>query len=191
MEESLVKRIPPHNLEAEQSVLGAMLYSQDAIQDAMEYLTGADFYQHSNGVIFDALTELYRAGKATDIVTLQNALRAKDVAPEVYSLDALKNLLNSVFTAASVKSYAEIVQEKSLLRRMIKTTEELTESYYLGKESTTDLLEKTEKRVFDLLEKRKDTMAQPIRDVVVQAIGEVEEAGKNEGGITGLETGFK
>ena len=191
MEESLVKKVLPNNIEAEKSVLGAMLYSPDAIPAAMEYLTGEDFYQHSNGIIFDTLTELYRKGKATDIVTLQNALRTKDVAPEVYSLDALKDLLNSVFTAASIRSYAEIVQEKSLLRRMIKTTEELTESYYLGKESTRDLLQKTEKRVFNLLEKRKESAARPISEVVVQVISEVEEASKSEGGITGLETGFK
>lgn len=191
MEESLVKKVLPHSVEAEQSVIGAMLYAQDAIPAAMEYITGADFYQHSYGVIFDTLTELYRTGKATDIVTLQNALRAKDVAPEVYSLETLKDLLNSVFTSASIRSYAEIVQEKALLRRMIKTTEELTESYYLGKESTEDLLGKTEQKVFDLLEKRKDTASQPISDVMMQVIDEVEKASKTEGGITGLQTGFK
>ena len=191
MDEPMVKRLPPHNIEAEQSVLGAMLYSQDAIPAAMEYLTGEDFYQHSYGIIFDTLTTLYRTGKATDIVTLQNALRSKDLDPAAYSLDALKDLYNSVFTAASIRSYAEIVQEKSLLRRMIRTTEELTESYYLGKESTADLLQKTERRVFDLLEKRKDSAYEPIREIMLQVIDDVEQATKSQGGITGLETGFR
>lgn len=191
MEEALVKKVLPHSIEAEQSVIGAMLYSQDAIITAMDYLTGEDFYQHSYGVIFDALTELYESGKATDIVTLQNALRSKDVAPEVYSLDALKDLLNSVFTAASIRSYASIVREKSQLRRMIRTMESLTESYYLGKEKAEVLLEKTEKQVFDLLEKRTDSPYEPIQKITVRAIDRIEEASKSSSGITGLETGFR
>ena len=191
MEEALVKRVLPHSIEAEQSVIGAMLYSQDAISTALEYVTGEDFYQHSYGVIFDALVELYQSGKATDIVTLQNLLRTKDVAPEVYSLEALKDLLNSVFTAASIRSYAAIVQEKSQLRRMIRTMEGLTESYYLGKETTNVLLEKTEKQVFDLLEKRADSPYEPIQAITVRAIARIEEASRTGGGITGLETGFR
>ena len=190
MEEALVKRVLPHSIEAEQSVIGSMLYSQDAIAAAAEMLKGDDFYQHQYGVIFDTIMELYQAGKTADIVTLQDALKTKDVAPEVYGLDFLKDLLNSVFTAANIRSYAKIVAEKAQLRRMIKTMEGLSNDCYLEKENTDTLMEQTEKAIFDLLEKREDSKSEPIGDIVLRVIERIEEAAKNGGVVTGLETGF-
>ena len=190
MEETLIKRVPPHSIEAEQSVIGSMLYSQDAVAAAAEILKGEDFYQHQYGMIFDAIMELYQSGKPTDIVTVQNALRAKDVPPEVYGLDFLKELLNAVFTSANIRSYANIVAEKAQLRRMIQTMEELVNDCYLGKESTGDIMENTEKKVFDLLEKRTDNAYEPIGDIVLRNLSHIEEAAKNGGNIMGIPTGF-
>ena len=190
MEEALVKRVLPHSIEAEQSVIGSMLYSQDAIAAAAEMLKGDDFYQHQYGVIFNTIMELYQAGKTADIVTLQDALKTKDVPPEVYGLDFLKDLLNSVFTAANIRSYAKIVAEKAQLRRMIKTMEGLSNDCYLEKENTDTLMEQTEKAIFDLLEKREDSKSEPIGDIVLRVIERIEEAAKNGGAVTGLETGF-
>lgn len=190
MEDTLVKRVLPHSLEAEQSVIGSMLYSPDAISVAAEMLKTEDFYQRQYGMIFEALMDLYQAGKSTDIITLQNALRMKDVPPEIYSIEFLKNLLNSVFTAANIRSYAGIVQEKSQLRKMIKTLEELTNNCYLGKEKTEDLMDQTEKQIFQLLEKRQDNAYEPIEDIVLHVIQRIEDASKNTGTVTGLETGF-
>ena len=104
MDETFVKRVLPHSIEAEQSVIGSMLYSPEAIQTASEMLRGEDFYQHQYGVLFDTMMELYQGGRPTDIVTLQDALKTKDVAPEVYSLDFLKELLNASFISANIRS---------------------------------------------------------------------------------------
>lgn len=190
MDEELVKRIPPHSLEAEQSVIGSMLYEPDVIPTALEYINGDDFYQYQYGVIFDTIAELYQANRGTDIVTLQNALKTKDIPPEAYSLETLKELLNSVFTSANIRSYAEIVREKSQLRKMIKTFETLTNQYYAGKTETETLMETTEQQVFNLLEKRGNNKIEPIDQVVLHAVEKIEEAQKAGGGITGLETGF-
>ena len=190
MDESLVKRIPPHSIEAEQSVIGSMLYSQDAVSAAAEIVRGEDFYQHQYGVIYDTIQELYQAGRPTDIVTVQDALRQKDVPPEVYSLDFLKNLLNSVFTAANIRTYAKIVADRAMLRRMIKTFEDLENQCYLGKEQTDVLMDTAEKQVFDLLEKRTDSKYEPIEQVVLRVIRRIEEASKNPGNVTGVPTGY-
>ncbi len=189
-EETLVKRVPPHSIEAEKSVIGSMLYSEDAIMTAMELLKPEDFYQHQYGLIFSAIMEQYRNGKPTDIVTLQDTLRHQDVPPEVYSLDFLKELLNSVFTAANIRSYATIVAEKATLRRLIRAMDEISANCYLEKEPAEKIMEQTEKTVFDLLEKRSDSRIEPVADIVLRVIERIEEASKNGGVPTGVPTGF-
>ena len=190
MDEGLIKRIPPHSIEAEQSVIGSMLYSQDAISVVSEILQPEDFYQQQYGVIYSAILELYQSNRPTDIVTLQNLLRQKDVPPEVYGLDFLKELLNSVFTAANARAYANIVREKAQLRRMIRTMEELADRAYLGKEETEALLEDTEKSVFNLLEKRTSGGYEPIADIMMRVLGQIDEAAKNPGHVRGVPTGY-
>ncbi len=190
MEDALVKRVLPHSIEAEQSVIGCMLYSEDAISAASEMLRGDDFYQHQYGIIFDAIMELYQNGKTADIVTLQENLKNKDVPPEVYSLDFLKDLLNAVFTTANIRAYCKIVADKAQLRRMIKTLDEISNDCYLGKDETEEIMGNTEKRVFDLLEKRTDSVYEPIGDILLRSLKNIEIAAKNGGDITGLKTGF-
>ena len=120
MEEALIKRILPHSEEAERSVVGCMMMSRDAIMVAAEILTGEDFYLQMMGVVFDAMVELYNEGKPVDFVTLPEKLKEKDVPPEVSSMEFAKDLFNSVPTSANVKYYANIVNEKAMLRRLIK-----------------------------------------------------------------------
>ena len=191
-EENLVKRILPHSAEAEQSMLGAMLYSEDAIMAAMELnLQAEDFYNHQNGMIFRAIMELQREGKPADIVNVQDRLRhTEDVPPEVSSLDFLKNLLNAVFTAANAGSYAKIIAEKATLRRLIRATDEIANDCYLEKEPAERIMEQTEKKIFDLLEKRQSNRIEPVSDIVLRVIDRIEEASKNGGKPTGLPTGF-
>ena len=150
MEENLIKRILPHSIEAEQSVIGSMLLEKEAIVVATEMLHADDFYQHQYGIMFETITELYNAGKPTDLVTLQDALKMKDAPPEISGIDFLRDLLNVVPTSANIRYYAEIVAEKALLRRMIKVTEEIADSCYAGKEKVENLMEQTEKKIFDL-----------------------------------------
>ena len=118
--EAAIKRILPHSAEAEQAVVGAMLMNKDAIMAASEIITGEDFYQTAYGILFDSMVELFQAGKPVDLITLQEHLKEKDVPPEISSMEFARDLLVSVQTSANVKYYAEIVQEKSTLRRLIK-----------------------------------------------------------------------
>ena len=190
MEEALMKRILPHSMEAEQSVIGSMIMSRDAIIEASEIITGADFYQQQYGVVFEAMVELHDEGKAVDLVTLQERLKEKDLPPEISSMEFVRDLLSAVPTSANVKYYAEIVAEKSMLRKLIKTTEEISNACYLGKEKTQDILEITEKKIFDLVQNRGSQEFVPIRQVVLNAIEKIEKASRNQGSVTGIPTGF-
>lgn len=190
MEEALMKRILPHSTEAEQSVIGSMIMSRDAIIEASEIITGADFYQQQYGIVFEAMIELNDEGKAVDLVTLQERLKEKDLPPEISSMEFVRDLLSAVLTSANVKYYAEIVAEKSMLRKLIKTTEEISNACYLGKEKTQDILETTEKKIFDLVQNRGSQEFVPIRQVVLNAIEKIEKASRNQGSVTGIPTGF-
>lgn len=190
MDEALIKRILPHSVEAEQSVIGSMLMDRDAIIAASEIVTGIDFYQHQYGVMFESMVELYNEGKPVDLVTLQNRLKEKDVPPEVSSLEFVRDIITTVPTSANVKSYANIVREKAVLRRLIKVNEEIANTCYAGKDKLEDILAHTEKSVFDLLQSRGSGDFVPIRQVALNVLEKIELASKNQGTVTGIPTGF-
>ncbi len=190
MEESVIKRVQPHSIEAEQSVIGAMLMDKEAIVVASEMLHGDEFYARQHGVLFDAMVELYNEGKPVDLITLQNRLREKDVPPEISSLEFVKDLLNVVPTSANVKHYATIVAEKALLRKLIRTNEEIANACYSGKDKVETILEDTEKRIFELVQSRNSGDYVPIRQVVINALEKIEASAKTKGNVTGLSTGF-
>ena len=190
MEEALIKRVLPHSVEAEQSVIGSMIMDRDAIMTASEVITSEDFYQSQYGVLFDAMLELYNEGKPVDLVTLQERLREKDVPPEISSLEFVRDLLDAVPTSANVRHYATIVQEKSMLRKLIKVNEDIANTCYLAREKTEDILEETEKKIFDLLQYRSTSDFVPIKQVVLNALDKIEKASKNKGTVTGIPTGF-
>ena len=190
MEESLIKRVMPHSIEAEQSVVGAMLMDKDAITAASEMISGSDFYQSAYGIIFDSMVELFNEGKPVDLITLQERLREKDVPPEIASLEFVRDLVTAVPTSANVKYYAQIVADKAMMRRLIKLNEEIENVCYAGKEPLEAVLEKTEKSVFELLQRRNTGEYVPIRQVVLNALERIEKASKNKGTVTGIPTGF-
>ena len=190
MEEALIKRILPHSIEAEQSVIGSMILDRDAILVASEILTSDDFYQKQYGIIFDAMVELFNEGKPVDLVTLQNRLREKDVPPEISSMEFVRDLLNAVPTSANVRHYANIVSEKAVLRRLIKLTEEIENDCYLNKEPVEVIMEETEKKMFQLLGQRNSGDFMPIRQVVINTLENIERASKTKGNVTGIPTGF-
>ncbi len=190
MDEALIKRVPPHSIEAEQSVVGAMLMDKDAIMTAAEIISGEDFYQTAYGVIFDSVVELFNEGKPVDLITLQERLKEKDVPAEIASLEFVRELVTAVPTSANVKYYAEIVADKSMLRRLIKLNEEIANTCYLAKEPTEAVLEMTEKRVFELVQRRNSGDFVPIKQVVLNALEKIEMASKNKGTVTGIPTGF-
>ena len=190
MEEALIKRVMPHSIEAEQSVVGAMLMDKDAILTAAEIVSGQDFYQTAYGVIFDSMVELFNEGKPVDLVTLQERLKEKDVPPEIASLEFVRDLVSAVPTSANVKYYAQIVADKSMLRKLIKLNDEISNTCYAGKESLEAILETTEKLMFQLLQQRNTGEYVPIRQVVLNALDRIEKASKSKGTVTGIPTGF-
>ncbi len=190
MEEALIKRVMPHSVEAEQSVIGAMLMDRDAITTSSEIISGKDFYQSAYGVVFDSIVELFNEGQPVDLITLQERLRTKEVPAEISSLEFARDLLNMVSTSANVKYYAQIVADKSVMRRLIRLNEELANICYAGNESLEAILEKTEKSVFELLQRRNSGEFVPIKQVVLNALERIEKASKNKGTVTGIPTGF-
>ena len=190
MDEALIKRVLPHSIEAEQAVIGAMLMDKEAILTSSEIISGEDFYQSAYGVMFEAIVEIYNEGKPVDLVTLQTRLKEKDVPPEISSLEFVRDLVTAVPTSANVKYYAEIVSEKAMLRRLIKLNEEIENMCYLGKEPMEAVLETTEKKVFELVQKRNTGDFVPIKQVVLNALDKIEAASKNAGSVTGIPTGF-
>ena len=190
MEEALVKRVLPHSVEAEQSVIGSMLMDRDAIIAASEIVVADDFYQRQYGIMFDTMVELFNEGKPVDLVTLQDRLKEKDVPPEVCSLDFVRDILATVPTSANVRSYATIVHEKAVLRRLIRINEEIANNCYSGKDSLEVILADTEKQIFNLLESRASGDFVPIRQVALNVLDKIEQATRSKSTVTGLPTGF-
>ena len=190
MEEAVLKRVMPHSIEAEQSVIGSMLLDREAVVVASELIHGDDFYSKQYGIIFDAMVELHAEGKPVDLVVLQEKLREKDVPPEVSSLEFMKDILAVVPTSANIKQYANLVAEKSTLRKLIRLNEEIASNCYMGKESLEFILDDTEKRIFEICQHRNTDDFVPIRDVVANAMHKIEMASKTQGTVTGVPTGF-
>ncbi|MCC8017635.1 MAG: replicative DNA helicase [Lachnospiraceae bacterium] len=190
MEEELIKRIMPHSLEAEQSVIGSMMMDRDAILTATEMLDKDDFYHQQYAILFETIAELFNAGAAVDTITLQNRLREKSVPPEISSLEYMGDLITSVPTSANVRYYAQIVRDKAVLRRLIRTTEEIADACYLGQDGLDAILDDTEKRIFHLLQSQMGGDYVPIKEVVLQALDRIEQASRNQGTVTGIPTGF-
>ena len=190
LDEAIIKRVLPHSIEAEQSVIGSMIIDREAIVVASEIVTGDDFYNKQYGVVFETMVELNESGRPVDMVTLQDKLKEKDVPSEVSSLEFVRDIITAVPTSANIRHYANIVAEKSILRKMIRLNEEIENLCYSGKESMEFILEDAEKRIFDLVQKRNSGEFVPIRQVVMNALKKIESASKSTGRVTGVATGF-
>ena len=192
MDEAVIKRIMPHSTEAERAVIGAILMNKEAAMAASELITGQDFYQTAYGIVYDAMLELFHKGQPIDLITLQEHLKEKNVPPEVSGLEFVKDLIAEmgVETSANVKYYAKIVQEKAILRKLIKINEEIANTCYQENQPLSEILEKTEKQVFELVEHGNSQEYTPIKQVVLNALDVIEKASKTKGTVTGIQTGF-
>ncbi len=190
MDEAVLKRVLPHSIEAEQSVIGSMLMDKEAITIAGDQISGDDFYGKQYGILFDAMVELNDEGKPVDLVTLQQRLKEKSVPPEIYSLEYIRDVMAAVPTSANVKYYARIVAEKSVLRKLIRVNEEIANSCYAQNDTLEAILEASEKNIFDIVQNRNNSDFVPIRQVVMNAMNMIEEASKHDGAVTGIATGF-
>ena len=190
MQEQLLKRIVPYSAEAEQAVIGSMIMDREAIIAASEILVPEDFYQKQFGLIFEALVEINNKGKPADLVVLQNRLKEKNAPDEISNLEYIREILRNTETSSNVEFYAGIVKEKSTLRRLIRTSEGITNMCYSGDHELGEILEKTEKSIYNILQVNNRDDIIPINEIAVERLRRIAESAKNKGGITGVPTGF-
>lgn len=192
MEDAVIKRIMPNSQEAEEAVIGSMLLDQEAVIHASEKLIDTDFYNPRYKILFSAIVELYHEGKPADLVTLVDKLREKNVSEDICSVEFLSNIISAVPTSANIKYYSDIVQQKSLLRDLIHTTEDITNRSYQDSTNIEALMEDTERNIFQLVQGRAASEDfTPIKDVALEALESIQDAAANNGNITGLSTGFR
>ncbi|KAI4451015.1 Replicative DNA helicase [Eubacterium plexicaudatum ASF492] len=190
MEEAIIKRTMPNSIEAEQSVIGAMMMDRTAIITASETLMAEDFYHNQYAVLFESMIELFNQNQPVDFITLQNKLKEKDLPPEISSLEYINDLVAAVPTAANIRFYANIVKEKAMLRRLIKTTETIQNECYAGNEELETIFANTEKNIFQLLQSQDTGEFVPIKQIVINALDRIEKASRIQGNVTGIATGF-
>ena len=190
MEEVKNMRIPPHSIEAEQSVLGSMIMDHDAVIVASEILRASDFYRPDHAQIFAAIMELYTSGNPIDLITIQDKLVQHGVLEQIGGISYIADLASSVPTSAHIKQYAKIVQEKSTLRKLIKVSTDISAKSFEAEESLDHIMNFAEKSIFDVLQNKKTEDFTGIDEIVLTSIEKIEEAHKSKGGITGIETGF-
>ena len=184
-------REKPHSMEAEQSVLGGLYIDNTLIPSVADILPdGKVFYNKTYGAIYDAMLYLHSKGMAIDALTLQERLKEMDVPPEVVTPEFLRDVVLSVPTSVNTKDYATYVAEKAVLRDLIRVTEGVTKDCYEFKGDLSDLLADTEKKIFEVVQKRKVGEIEPIGNIVMKALEQIDLAARTTGDVTGLTTGF-
>ncbi|WP_461240089.1 replicative DNA helicase [Paucilactobacillus sp. N302-9] len=181
---------PPQNIEAEKSILGSVLFSGDALVEAMEYVTAQDFYRRAHQIIFQKMVDLNDRDINIDVVTLSDELRNSDQLEDVGGISYLAELAEAVPTAANVVYYAKIVQEKSLLRRLIKTATDIVTRSYSGDDDVSSLLDEAEREILNVSETKNQEGFRAIKDVLNQTFEEIDKLAKNGSDVTGLSTGY-
>ena len=185
-----IEKIPPHDDEAEQAVLGSMLTDKDAVVIAIEMLKSSDFYRNDNSTIYDALTNIYGKGEPIDIITLKDELTSMGKLDAVGGLEYLASLPDKVPTTANAEKYVKIVEEKSLLRELIKTSNELIQIGYSQNEELEMIMDMAEKKIFDLMQRKSQKGYESIKDILVDSFTELQELYNKKQHITGVATGF-
>jgi len=186
----LLRRIPPHNLEAEQSVLGSMLIDAEAVSVAAGTLKPEDFYSEAHKEIFEAMLNLYDRGEPVDLVTVVEELRQKGTLDGVGGAAYISDLSVAVPSTANLKYYIEIVQEKSILRQLIAASNEIIKDSYEAQEELDIILDRAEKRIFEISQRQVANYFEPIKNILLETYTKIEELSKKKGGIIGLPTGF-
>lgn len=189
-EEELIRKTPPHSKSAEQSVIGSMILDPTTVVTASEILEADDFYDKRYGIIFSAITALEREGKAIDIIIIENKIKEMGQPLGAIDIGILRELNDAVPTSVNIAYYAEIVYKNSLLRRLIRVAEEISLSCYTGESTLEDILQNTEKKVFDLIQKRHVSDVSDIKQVIFSVVESIAAAAKSGGTVTGIPTGF-
>jgi len=186
----MIQRIPPNNIEAEQSVLGAMLLDKEAISTATEYISGDDFYREAHKEIFEAIVDIYNRGEPVDLITLTEKLKTRNTLEAVGGITFLTNLMDAVPTTHNVKYYAKIVEDKSLLRKLIKSSNEIIQKSYQAEEDIGEIIDDAEKGIFNISLKRSTQGFVHLKNILNANFDRIEQLYLNKGKITGVPTGF-
>lgn len=185
-----LSKVPPHDIEAEQAVLGSMLTDKDAVIAAMETLKAESFYREDDKAIYEAMQNLYSKAEPIDLITLKNELETMSKLEQVGGIEYLANLPEKAPTSANVQKYISIVEEKAMLRNLIKTANELVELGYNQTEDIEDIMNHAEKKIFDIMQNKSQKGYSPIKDVLVESFTKLEELYNRKQLITGVPTGF-
>lgn len=185
-----ITKIPPQDIEAEQAILGSMLTDKDAVISAIEIIKPEDFYREDNKAIYTAILNLYSKGEPIDIITVKAELVEQGNFEQIGGLEYLAILPDKVPTTANVDKYIKIVEEKSILRNLIKTSNELIELGYSQTEEIDTIIDQAEKRIFDIMKNRNQKGYTPIKDVLVESFAQIEKLYNQKGTVTGIPTGF-
>ena len=183
-------KIPPHDIEAEQAILGCMLTDKDAVISAIEVLKEEDFYREDNRAIYSAILSLYSRNEPIDIITVKAELVEQGNFERIGGLEYLAELPERVPTTANVEKYIKIVNEKATLRSLIQTSNELIALGYDESEDVDNIMDMAEKKVFDLSQKKSAKGYSALKDVLVGSFAELEKLYNQKGNVTGITTGF-
>jgi replicative DNA helicase len=189
MEEAIVKQEMPKDLVAEKSILGSILIEPEGVINASDIITGDDFYLREHGIIFDTMLQMVNNKITLDPVTLQDKLRETNLPEEAYSDDKINSFVDVATTSAGLKHHCNIVYEKAVRRRLIKAGEGIVSKAY-GKGDLEEILDSTEKSVFEIVQKRNTEDFTPISKVVMESLKNIEKAHNTDGTVTGIASGF-
>lgn len=189
--EIVAGKVPPQNLDAEMSLLGAVLIDEEVIADVSEIVTPKDFYDKRHATIFNGMMKLYEHHKPVDLLTLTEQLKKKDELEAVGGSAYLTELTNYVPTAAHAASYAEIVQQKAVRRRLIKASAEISEFGYDEETTTQELLEKAEAELFSVSDQSLKQDLVSIESILTESFDRIEELHRNKGQLRGIRTGYR
>lgn len=185
-----VGKVPPHDLEAEQAVIGSMLTDNDAVISSIEVLKPEDFYREDNKIIYTAMVNLYNRAEPIDLITVKSELESMGKFDQVGGIEYIAELPEKVPTTANANKYIKIVEEKSILRNLIKTANEIIELGYDPTEELDDIMEGAEKKIFNLMQDKNQKGYAQLKDVLVDSFTQLEELYNRKQHITGIPSGF-
>lgn len=183
-------KTPPHDMRAEQSVLGAMILDKEAILDIIEIIKAEDFYREAHKIVFDSIMTLYERSEPVDMVTLGDELNNRESLDDIGGIEYLNDLTTAGIITSNAKYYAKIIEEKSMLRRLINASSEILEKGY-STEKAEAVLELAEKSIFDISQKKNRDGFSSIKEILIETYEEIEKAYESDEAITGLSTGFR
>ena len=187
----LYLKVPPHNIEAEQAILGGILMNNNAMNQIMDILSPDDFYREANISLFQGMVELYNRSEPIDVITLSRFLTEKNLLEKVGGIDYLGSLVDAVSTSAGIVYHAEIVKNLSVRRKLISQCSAISESCFQDWERTEDLLETAEQAIYDIADEQVREGFQSIQEVITGSLKKLEASSELEGYVTGVPTGFE